>query len=97
MELSIIEVAGGADTAEQGEAVYMAMFQSLKADQRVVLNFGGVRTATSSFVNNAFVRLLSDFSLAHIKLHVGVVRSSRQINELIRDRLERAAIGSAAA
>jgi hypothetical protein len=54
-----------------------------------VVSFGGVHSATSSFVNSAFVPLLDDISLDDLKRRVRVVRSSRQINDMIKTRLTR--------
>nr|WP_283815952.1 STAS-like domain-containing protein [Bradyrhizobium sp. AUGA SZCCT0222] len=86
-----------ADTAAQGEIVLKAVKLGLKSGDVVTLDFAGVTTATSSFVNTAIVALLSDYSLDFLRKHLRVVKSTRQINDMIKTRLERAASGSAAA
>lgn len=48
-------------------------------------------TATSSFVNAAFVPLLDFVSFVELKRRIKVVDSNRQINEMIRTRMEREA------
>jgi hypothetical protein len=95
MEISVKDVAGGADTAAQGELVLKTLKSELKQGNEVVVAFDGVTTATSSFTNAAFVPLLSDFSFDHIRTHIRVVRSTRQINEMIKTRLERASKSAA--
>jgi STAS-like domain of unknown function (DUF4325) len=56
---------------------------------QVIVNFDGVTTATSSFTNAAFVPLLADFSMEQIRKSLRIVRSSRQINDMIKTRLDR--------
>jgi hypothetical protein len=97
MELSIKDLAGGADTAAQGEAILRSLNSALKNGGVATLNFSGVTTATSSFTNAAIVALLSEYSLEHLKKHLRVIKSTRQINDMIRSRLERASSDSAAA
>lgn len=96
MQLSVKELAGSADTASQGETVLGAISAGLKTGV-VTLDFAGVTTATSSFTNAAIVPLLSEYSLDHLKRHLRVVKSTRQINDMIKTRLQRAASDSAAA
>jgi|SRR4029078_10458446 len=92
MVVHILDVAPGADTASQGAAVFARLQQEL-ADHnaQVVFSFEGVKTATSSFVNVAFVQLLSSFSFADIKARLRIVNSTRQINDMIRSCMEREA------
>ena|SRR5258708_4395627 len=97
MEISIKRIAGGADTGGQGETVYGLVVAALKEHQFVVLDFAGVQTATSSFVNAALVQMLDLHSFDEIKRRVRVVRSTRQINEMIKSRLEREASRRSAA
>ena len=57
----------------------------------VTVSFDGVKTATSSFVNVAFVQLLSSYSFQDIKSRLRVVDLTRQINDMIKSRMEREA------
>jgi STAS-like domain of unknown function (DUF4325) len=97
MEISIMKLEGGADTGRQGETVYAVISAALKDRGTVVVDFSGVQTATSSFVNSAFVQLLALYPFDEIKRRVRVVRSTRQINEMIKVRLEREASRPSAA
>ena len=89
MEILIKQIAGGADTAAQGEVVLRSLIDPLKQGGQVIVNFDGVTTATSSFTNAAFVPLLADFSMEQIRKRLRIVRSSRQINDMIKTRLDR--------
>jgi hypothetical protein len=88
-QFSIRAIAGSADTAEQGALVFDALSQALKSDGEIIISFDGVQTATSSFTNTAFVKLLSVRPIAEIKRRVRIIKSTRQINEMIKSRLER--------
>jgi hypothetical protein len=91
MVLSVQQIAGSADTAAQGEALYVTLANALKSNGAVTVSFAELQTATSSFVNLAFVPLLTTFSLDEIKHRIKIVQSTRQINEMIKARLEREA------
>ncbi len=96
MEISVKDIAGGADTATQGEVVLKALKLELSRGKNVVVTFDKITTATSSFTNAAFVPLLSDFSFEEIRKSVRIVHSTRQINEMIKTRLQRTSGKSAA-
>ncbi len=95
MVVRILDIVTGADTADQGQHVLGHIRAALQTGSDVVISFDGVQSATSSFVNSAFVPLLDDLSLDDIKRRVTVVRSSRQINDMIRTRLTREALAHA--
>ena len=63
----------------------------LAADDVVVISFDGIQTATSSFVNSAFIPLLADLELDRLKRQLKIIRSTRQINDMIKTRMERQA------
>jgi hypothetical protein len=65
--------------------------KALSANGSVVVSFDGIQTATSSFVHAAFVELLDDFSYRDLKARLRVTTSTRQINDMIKTRLERSA------
>jgi hypothetical protein len=87
MVINVRTLAGAADTSDQGDTLFRVLSPMLIRGEAVVVSFEGVEVATTSFVNAAFVELLSVLSLAQIKAQVKVVRSSKQINDLIRGRL----------
>jgi hypothetical protein len=87
MVIRILQVAASADTGEQGLAVLSRIRSALDAQHKVVVSFDGITTATSSFVNAAFVELLSAIALSDIKSRLRVVDSTHQINDMIRNRM----------
>jgi hypothetical protein len=87
MVINVKTLAGAADTSEQGDALFRVLAPVLTRGDAAVVSFEGIEVATTSFVNVAFVELLSVVSLPQIKAQVKVVRSSKQINDLIRARL----------
>ena len=91
VEIRVQEAAGSGDTTEQGLLLWDTMRKALDGNEVIILSFEGITTATSSFVNVSFVRLLDIMSLDDVKCRVRVVKSSRQINEMIKNRLEKEA------
>jgi STAS-like domain of unknown function (DUF4325) len=90
MVIRIRDFVSGANTSEEGEIVFDRFSSELtKKSAGVIVSFEGIQTATSSFVNAAFVELLNKFSYAELKSRVRVTNSTRQINDMIRTRLER--------
>jgi hypothetical protein len=96
MVIRILDVVSGADTADQGDRAFNLLHKALsKKNTEVTVSFDGVKTATSSFVNVAFVQLLDSFSFSDIKARLRVVDSTRQINDMIKSRMEREAVCAA--
>src|ERR1700742_2939082 len=95
--IAVAKIAGSAATAAQGGLVYQALEQALTQAGPVVVDFDGINTATSSFTNLSFVKLLSTRKLRDIKKRLRVVNSTRQINEMIKSRMEREGGGKAVA
>jgi hypothetical protein len=90
MVIRILDMASGADTADQAVAVFARLHDAMsEPGEQVTISFDGVKTATSSFVNVAFVQLLVTHSLREIKSRLRIVKSTRQINDMIRTRMER--------
>ena len=89
MVIHIRDLVSGANTADQGAAVFPHLDSAFDGSSTVVVSFDGITTATSSFVNAAIVPLLKTKTLAEIKRRMRVKDSTRQINEMIRARLER--------
>jgi hypothetical protein len=90
--IQIRNLVTGANTADDGITVFPHVRSALASGAPFVVSFAGVQTATSSFVNHAFVPLLRDFSFGIVKKQMRVTNSTRQINQMIKSRLERAAL-----
>jgi STAS-like domain of unknown function (DUF4325) len=91
MVIRVVDMVVGADTSDQGAAVFARLQAALATDSTVTVSFDGLKTATSSFVNASFVPLLERFDFREIKQRLRIVDSTRQINDMIRTRLEREA------
>jgi hypothetical protein len=96
--ISVIEVAGRGDTADQGVLLHKALVISLRRSSGPIsIDFQGLTTITSSFANLAFVQLLTEWPFSELKKRLKIVNSTRQINEMVKSRLEREGDGHAAA
>jgi hypothetical protein len=96
--ISVVDVAGRGDTANQGIMLHTALVSSLRnSNGPVAVNFQGLTTVTSSFANLAFVQLLTEWPLSELKKRLKIVNSTRQINDMVKSRLEREGNNHAAA
>ncbi|WP_395008585.1 STAS-like domain-containing protein [Undibacterium sp.] len=73
-------------TQEDGQTIYSVLLPYLEKDTPVEISFDGVEYVPSSFVNTAFIPLLKKFSFQKIKSCLLFVNTTKQINEMIRDR-----------
>ncbi|MFM9940694.1 MAG: STAS-like domain-containing protein [Hyphomicrobiaceae bacterium] len=92
MVIRILDLTGAADTQDHGAALYARLVDALKKQAVVVVSFHGIDVATSSFVNTSFARLLSSMPLDELKRRLRVIDSNRQINSMIKGRLEQSAL-----
>jgi hypothetical protein len=74
-------------TVADGLKIAALLRRSLGAGEKVTVSFLGISGVPSSFVNGAFISLLSSFSADEIREKVRIVDSTRQINELVRSRI----------
>lgn len=88
MVVAVRDLAGGADTAEQGRRVYEVLSRELSQHQQVIISFAGVETVTSSFINTALAPLFTAISSEEFKRRVRIVEVTRQIADSIRLRLD---------
>lgn len=75
-------------TYEEGGIIYRKIIDALKSGEDVELSFEGVLSAPSAFINSALIQLLDDFSFDDLKQKLKIVSSTRQLNELIKQRFE---------
>ena len=61
--------------------------RAFEANQTVVISFESVPYVSTSFVNSAFINLLSDYSFDRIREDLKIINSNSQINSLIKNRL----------
>jgi hypothetical protein len=95
MVIRILDFVRGADTAKQGAVVLRQLQAALANGGSVTISFDGLNIATSSFVAAAFLPLLQKHSFRHLKRRLRVINSTRQINQMIKSRIEREAATAA--
>lgn len=69
-----------------GQVIFKLILDPIKRGEQVTVSFDGVDALPSSFVNSAFISLLDQFPFDHIKETLRFAGTTRQINEMIRDR-----------
>ena len=95
MVIRVFEIAHAADTAQQGACVHAALVCGLREQDKIVVSFRGVDTATSSFVNSSFVALLDILPLPAMKGRIQVIDATKQIQAMIKLCVERASLACA--
>jgi hypothetical protein len=88
MAVNVLNLVPDCYSWRNGDIVRRYLHEELAAGRSVTLSFEGVKDVPSSFVNAAFVPLIDHFGLPYLKSHLFVVRSNRQINDMIKHRLE---------
>jgi hypothetical protein len=88
MVIKIIDLAPNASSYADGEVVYLILLDELRKGSKIQVDFEGILTIPSAFVNAAFVRLLEEFDLDHIKKSINFIGTTKFINEMIKNRFE---------
>ncbi|MCB2829991.1 STAS-like domain-containing protein [Streptococcus dysgalactiae] len=69
-----------------GEILFEQLKSYFNTDTVVTVSFAGISEVSSSFVNSAFINLLSCYDFNYIKSRLKIVNSTKQINDLIKQR-----------
>jgi hypothetical protein len=72
--------------ANDGQIIHDVIEQQLRSSDSVTLSFDGVDSVPSSFVNVALISFLDQYEFDEIKRKLRFVKTSSQINEMIRTR-----------
>lgn len=90
--IRILDHVKQCSTYDDGEIIFRLISSELgneeRFDNKVELDFDGVLSVPSAFVNAALVQLLDTHSFDYIRSHLNVVGSTRQINDLVRRRFQ---------
>lgn len=78
-------------TYADGEVIYRLLESELRAGRKVTLSFLGIKSVPSAFINAALIKLLEEFDFKFIQTNLSIIDSTRQINNLIKDRFHFAA------
>lgn len=88
MVIKILDHVANCSSYTDGETIFNIIGPVIQRGEDVVLSFEGVDAIPSSFVNASIVRLIEIVSLSEIKSHLKVIKSTRQINALIKGRID---------
>lgn len=88
MVIRVLDHTINPSSYKDGEVIFTLINEMFKQDQQVVVDFSGVTSIPSAFVNSAFIRLLENFSFEQVKRNLSFIHSTRQINQLIKSRFE---------
>lgn len=72
--------------ATDGQIIHDVIEGELRQAESVTVSFDGVDSVPSSFVNVALITLLDQYDFNEIKRKLRFVKTSSQINEMIRSR-----------
>jgi hypothetical protein len=86
MDIALRNLVEACDTNEAGDIVRLAIVEGMNSSSKVNLDFTGITSVTSSFVNSALIALMSNYDVRAIKYRVEVSHANRQIGNMIRDR-----------
>ncbi len=88
MVIRVLKLVPDCNSRLSGEILGNAIQKALGGSSSVTVCFAGVEDVPSTFVNVAFVPLLDRYDLSEIRHRLVVINSTRQINEMIKRRLE---------
>lgn len=88
MVVRVLDHVKSASSYEDGEVIFRIIFDEITRDKNVQINFNGITSVPSAFVNSAFIRLLEHFSFEKIRERLTFIESTKQINDLIKSRFE---------
>ncbi|MCT1181731.1 DUF4325 domain-containing protein [Lactococcus lactis] len=69
-----------------GQVLFNSIKNHLDEQESVLVSFEGISELSSSFVNSAFIELLTFYDFNYIRDNVKFTHSTRQINDLIKSR-----------
>ncbi|WP_349743631.1 STAS-like domain-containing protein [Roseateles cavernae] len=88
MVVKVSELTPAASSYEDGDVIFRLLIEPVQKGEKVIVDFTGITSVPSAFVNGAFVRLLEHVSFDQVRRTLNFVQSTRQINDLIRSRFE---------
>ena len=88
MVVTVAKHVKSASSYEDGDVIFRLILPLVQAGEKVVVDFSGITSVPSAFVNAAFVRLLEHVTFNQVRNTLSFTQSTRQINQLIRSRFE---------
>ncbi len=87
VRVRVLDHVEHASTYEDGAVIYSLLESAVKTNTQIELSFDGILAVPSAFVNATIVKLLEIAPLSVVQESIRIVDSTRQINELIRQRV----------
>jgi len=84
--LRIIDHVNQCYSNGDGETIQNLLLKHFKDGEKVVISFQEIDSASSSFINSAFIELLERHDFDFIKSHLGFTDTSKSINDTIKGR-----------
>ncbi len=82
------DVVEHASTYEDGDVIFRLIEPRLRAGETVTISFEGITAVNSSFVNGSIIRLVESMSVAEVRSRLRITKSTKQINDLIKGRMD---------
>ena len=83
INVSNVLVSPSALTQEQGKKVYELISEAIRANDKVFLDFDGIESMISPFLNNAIGKLYGEFSSDTIQKSLDLVNFPREKNSTL--------------
>jgi hypothetical protein len=86
MVVSAFNISRNCYSHEDGYKLFLAIVKALRDHEQLTISFEGVDSISSSFVNASLIPLLDLMSFEEVKNRLAFVKTTPQINELIKSR-----------
>ena len=86
VKIIVKDIVDNCSDNASGLKILTLVEDALKAGDEVMVSFEGVSYVSTSFVNSAFINLLENFTFNTIKAKLSFIKSTIQINKLIKER-----------
>lgn len=84
--LKIVDHVNQCYSNADGDVIQQILIEGLNNGERVIVSFKDIDSASSSFINSAFIDLLEHYNFEYIKSHLGFADTTRTINDTIKRR-----------
>ncbi len=88
MVIRALDLVPNCYTWSNGDVISKVIRRAFAHGDKITISFAGVTDTPSSFVNAAFISLLSDYSYDFIKSHLTLTHCSRQVVDMIKRRFD---------
>jgi len=86
MVIRILDHVKHATDYADGDVIYRLVRKAFEQERKVTLSFDGILSTPSAFINAALVQLIEHYSLERIRADLTIIKSTRQINAVIKRR-----------